>query len=142
MPYAQSTLLFDQTKSPPTAIKIPVSTWATYFGFNTNVVITSTPTVSTQLPVVINSMKLKYTFQDNVSSTSFVSNVTFVDNEFTNASNNINSDFGLNVLHQSIIFDNFDLFKKLLQKNIDINMADFYGNTPLHYILTDKKKLN
>ncbi len=53
--------------------------------------------------------------------------------------NNINSDFGLNVLHQSIILDNFELFKKLLNKNIDINIADFYGNTPLHYILTDKR---
>ena len=53
--------------------------------------------------------------------------------------NNINLDFGLNVLHQSIILDNFDLFKKLLSKNIDINIADFYGNTPFHYILTDKR---
>jgi ankyrin repeat protein len=53
--------------------------------------------------------------------------------------NNINFDLGLNVLHQSIIFDNIDLFKKLLMKNIDINMTDFYGNTPLHYIMIDKR---
>ncbi len=53
--------------------------------------------------------------------------------------NNINSDFGLNVLHQSIILDNFELFKKLLAKNVSVNVPDFYGNTPLHYILTDKR---
>jgi len=52
---------------------------------------------------------------------------------------NINSDLGINALHQSIIFDNFDLFKKLLTKNININTSDFYGNTPLHYILIDKR---
>jgi ankyrin repeat protein len=53
--------------------------------------------------------------------------------------NNVSSDFGLSVLHQSIIFDNFDLFKKLLSKNVNYNVADFYGNTPLHYILIDKR---
>ena len=50
---------------------------------------------------------------------------------------NINSDLGINALHQSIIFDNFELFKKLLTKNININTSDFYGNTPLHYILIE-----
>ena len=53
--------------------------------------------------------------------------------------NNINFDLGINVLHQSIIFNNIDLFKKLLLKNIDINLSDFYGNTPLHYIMIDKR---
>jgi ankyrin repeat protein len=53
--------------------------------------------------------------------------------------NNISSDFGLGVLHQSIILDNYELFKKLLDKNIDINQTDFYGNSPLHYILIDKR---
>jgi ankyrin repeat protein len=52
--------------------------------------------------------------------------------------NNINTEFGLSVLHQSIINNNFDLFKKLLaKKDIDYNLPDFYGNTPLHYILMD-----
>ena len=51
--------------------------------------------------------------------------------------NNTSSDFGLTVLHQSIILDNFELFKKLLDKNVDINYPDFYGNTPLHYIFID-----
>ncbi len=53
--------------------------------------------------------------------------------------NNLSADFGLSVLHQSIILDNFDLFKKLLGKNVNYNMPDFYGNTPLHYILIDKR---
>lgn len=53
--------------------------------------------------------------------------------------NNKNSDYGLTVLHQSIIFDNIDLYKKLINKNVDINLPDFYGNTPLHYIFIDKK---
>jgi ankyrin repeat protein len=53
--------------------------------------------------------------------------------------NNISSDLGLSVLHHSIIFDNFDLFKKLLDKNVNYNVPDFHGNTPLHYILIDKR---
>ena len=59
--------------------------------------------------------------------------------ETTRNLNNVSSDYGLSVLHQSIILDNFDLFKKLLGKNIDLNIPDFYGNTPFHYILTDKR---
>ena len=53
--------------------------------------------------------------------------------------NNKTSDYGLTILHQSVILDNFNLFKKLLDKNIDINLPDFYGNTALHYIVTDKR---
>lgn len=53
--------------------------------------------------------------------------------------NNISSELGLSVLHQSIILDNFDLFKKLLNKNVNYNQPDFNGNTPLHYILIDKR---
>ncbi len=53
--------------------------------------------------------------------------------------NNATNDYGLNILHQSIILDNFDLFKKLLEKSVDINLPDFYGNTPLHYILSEKR---
>lgn len=53
--------------------------------------------------------------------------------------NNVSSDLGLSVLHQSIILDNFNLFKRLLNKNVNYNGPDFYGNTPLHYILIDKR---
>lgn len=52
---------------------------------------------------------------------------------------NINTDFGLNAFHQTIILDNFKLYKILLEKNLDYNMADFYGNTPLHYIFIEKR---
>ena len=51
--------------------------------------------------------------------------------------NNISNDFGLAIIHQSIILNNFDLFKLLLDKNIDFNLSDFLGNTPLHYIIID-----
>jgi len=54
--------------------------------------------------------------------------------------NNISSDYGLSAFHQSIILDNFNLYKILLEKNkININLPDFYGNTPLHYIFTEKR---
>lgn len=52
---------------------------------------------------------------------------------------NINSDFGLSAFHQTIILDNFKLYKILLEKNIDYNLPDFYGNTPLHYIFIEKR---
>ena len=52
--------------------------------------------------------------------------------------NNVNNNYGLSIIHQSIIFNNMHLFKLLLEKKIDINLTDFYGNTPLHYILYEK----
>jgi hypothetical protein len=48
--------------------------------------------------------------------------------------NNTSSDYGLCALSQTIILDNLDLFKRLLEKDVDINIADFHGNMPLHYI--------
>jgi len=53
--------------------------------------------------------------------------------------NNREIQFGLTALHQTIILDNFDLFKQLLNITIDLNLSDFYGNTALHYILIDKR---
>ena len=53
--------------------------------------------------------------------------------------NNRDMVFGLNALHQTIILNNLDLFKKLLNTTIDLNLSDYYGNTPLHYILIDKR---
>ena len=52
--------------------------------------------------------------------------------------NNINNKYGIAIIHKSIIFNNINLFLLLLNKNIDINLTDFYGNTPLHYILYEK----
>jgi ankyrin repeat protein len=51
--------------------------------------------------------------------------------------NNVSNDYGLAVIHQSIILDNFELFKTFLDKNINFNLSDFFGNTPLHYIIID-----
>ena len=53
--------------------------------------------------------------------------------------NNKNTNNGLTILHQSILANNIDIFKLLLQKNIDIHICDFYGNTALHYILYEKR---
>jgi len=53
--------------------------------------------------------------------------------------NNVSNDFGLSIIHQSIILDNYKLFKILLDKNIDFNLSDFLGNTPLHYIIIDSR---
>ena len=53
--------------------------------------------------------------------------------------NNRETLFGLTALHQTIILDNMDLFKQLIDIDIDLNLSDFYGNTPLHYILIDKR---
>ena len=50
---------------------------------------------------------------------------------------NISNDFGLSIIHQTIILNNFELFKILLNKNINFNLSDFLGNTPIHYILID-----
>jgi ankyrin repeat protein len=51
--------------------------------------------------------------------------------------NNVSNDYGLAVIHQSIILDNFELFKILLDKDINFNLSDFIGNTPLHYIINN-----
>jgi ankyrin repeat protein len=53
--------------------------------------------------------------------------------------NNISNDFGIAIIHQSIILNNFKLFKILLDKEINFNLSDFFGNTPLHYILIDNR---
>lgn len=53
--------------------------------------------------------------------------------------NNISSDYGLTAINQSIILDNYDVYKLLLNMNANITIADFYGNTPLHYIFVYDK---
>lgn len=53
--------------------------------------------------------------------------------------NNTTHDFGLTLLHHSILFDNIDLFNNLLEKDVDMNIADFQGMTCLHYIFNEKR---
>jgi ankyrin repeat protein len=48
---------------------------------------------------------------------------------------NKSNDSGLTILHQSIILDNYELFEILLNKKIDFNAVDFYGNSALHYCI-------
>ena len=52
--------------------------------------------------------------------------------------NNQDANYGLTLLHQSIIENNLTLFNKLLELNVDINIQDYYGNTILHYIFIEK----
>lgn len=65
-------------------------------------------------------------------------------NIILNSSHNINlnnttNDFGLTLLHHSILFDKIDLFTKLLELNADMNIADFQGMTCLHYIFNEQR---
>lgn len=49
-------------------------------------------------------------------------------------------EYGLTVLHLCIGLDYYDVFIKILEnKNIDVNLADNFGNTPLHYTIIDKR---
>jgi ankyrin repeat protein len=54
--------------------------------------------------------------------------------------NNISNDFGLTILHQSIILDIINLYTELLENKVKINIPDFYGNTALHYIFLEKRE--
>ena len=71
--------------------------------------------------------------------TNYQSEIIFKLLDFNINFNNITNDFGLAIIHQSIILDNFKLFKILLDKNINFNLSDFLGNTPLHYIIIDNQ---
>jgi ankyrin repeat protein len=53
--------------------------------------------------------------------------------------NNTNNNFGLAFIHQVIINNYYEIFLKILILNININIADFYGNTILHYIFLYKR---
>uniref|UniRef100_A0A6C0HVB8 Uncharacterized protein n=1 Tax=viral metagenome TaxID=1070528 RepID=A0A6C0HVB8_9ZZZZ len=49
-------------------------------------------------------------------------------------------EYGLTVLHLIIGLDYYDIFVKLIStNNIDINLADNFGNTPLHYTIIDNR---
>jgi len=51
--------------------------------------------------------------------------------------NNKENEYGFTALHQTVILDNFELSKKLLNKNADINLQDKLGNNSLHYSIIE-----
>lgn len=53
--------------------------------------------------------------------------------------NNTNNNFGLAFIHQIVINDYYEIFNKILNLDININITDFYGNSILHYIFIYKK---
>ena len=56
--------------------------------------------------------------------------------------NNKENEYGLTALHQCIVLNYNDIVIKLLENsnniNININSADYLGNTPLHYSIIEK----
>ena len=53
--------------------------------------------------------------------------------------NNRINDTGLTILHQTIILNYIDLFKKIIEFELDINLSDYLGNTSLHYIILERR---
>ena len=49
--------------------------------------------------------------------------------------NNRENEYGLGIIHQSIIYNNILITKKLIKLGADINLQDYYGNTPLMYAI-------
>jgi len=89
----------------------------------------------------INGDTLLHTLIENISLNLFTNYEDIIDlliNKLKNLNNNNN--IGITVLHQSILNNVYDIFNKLLKKNININLTDFYGNTALHYIISDIEK--
>lgn len=51
--------------------------------------------------------------------------------------NNQEKEYGISALHQSLIQNNIKLSRILINIGADINLQDFYGNTPLIYIVNE-----
>lgn len=54
--------------------------------------------------------------------------------------NNQEKEYGLSALHQSIIINNIPITDKLIKNGANINLQDFYGNTPLMYAINENNK--
>ena len=54
--------------------------------------------------------------------------------------NNQEKEYGLSALHQSIIINNISITDKLIKNGANINLQDFYGNTPLMYAINENNK--
>lgn len=91
---------------------------------------------------LLNKMELKFVSLNNetILQQSLKINNSLIYNLIV--SKNINLDtqekkYGLSILHQSISSNQFELTKKLIELNADVNIQDFYGNTPLMYAVID-----
>ena len=49
-------------------------------------------------------------------------------------------DYGDTFLHLSIRIDNLDLVKYFISKNVNVNMKNKDGDSPLHIAMIEKKK--
>jgi ankyrin repeat protein len=51
--------------------------------------------------------------------------------------NNQEKEYGLTALHNALILKKNDVSKKLITKNIDMNIQDYLGNSPFHYAIIE-----
>ena len=89
---------------------------------------------------LINKIKLDFTSNKNESILQLsISNLEvfniLLDKEIN--LDNQENEYGLAVLHQIILLNNIELTQKIINKNANINLQDFYGNTPLMYAIND-----
>ncbi len=52
--------------------------------------------------------------------------------------NNQDNDYGLTILHQSVVLKKNDINFKLIELGVNVNISDFLGNTSFHYGLIEK----
>ena len=50
------------------------------------------------------------------------------------------NEFGLTIFHQLIITQNKNVINKLIDYNFNLNITDYYGNTPIHYSIIENNK--
>ena len=74
---------------------------------------------------------------DDMKAVRFIINNTNFVREIIN---NQEKEYGLTALHQCIVLNHNDIISKLIDNitNMDINLADYLGNTPLHYSIIEK----
>lgn len=52
--------------------------------------------------------------------------------------NNIDNKYGISLLMYIVHLNNMNLFKKIIKKNIKIDLIDYYGNNAFHYSIMEK----
>ena len=74
-------------------------------------------------------LQIAISFQNN-----YIINLILKRNCFIN---NQEKEYGISALHQSLIQNNINLSKDLINIGADINLQDFYGNTPFIYCVNE-----